>query len=174
LFRVYRIRDVVRIDPSKLEKPLESVVIEELRKRYEGLVDERLGYVIAIRNLKINPEGVFVMGDGAPYFVVEFDVLGMTPIIGEITPGIVEMVTRSGLMVRIGPVEGFLHVSQVSDEPSRFDSSRNVMVVGEKRKSEIGRDDILKVKIISIGFKASQLRVALTMRQPYLGKVSSW
>jgi len=171
LFRVYKLRDVVRIDPSKFGKPPEEAVLEELRKKYEGLRDRNLGVVIMVRNPKVDPIGYIIFGDGASYHRVEFEVLTYVPIVNEIVEGRVEIVSRAGLIVRIGPIEGFIHVSQIADEEVAYDPVRGAMVCRQSKRS-IERGDIVRARVtsVSIGGPQRAPRVSMTMKQPFLGK----
>jgi len=172
LFRIYRLRDIVRIDPAKIDKVLEETAFEEIRKKYEGLRDKNLGIVIAITNIKVDPMGIIPLGDGAPHYRVEFDALTYVPIINEIIEGPVEVLGRMGLTVRIGPIEGFIHISQVADDEVSYDPARN-MVICKNSKRFISQGDIVRARITSISLGSSQRppRVSMTMRQPYLGKI---
>uniref|UniRef100_A0A7J3QCU5 DNA-directed RNA polymerase subunit Rpo7 n=1 Tax=Ignisphaera aggregans TaxID=334771 RepID=A0A7J3QCU5_9CREN len=172
MFRIYRLRDIVRIDPAKIDKVLEETAFEEIRKKYEGLRDKNLGIVIAITNIKVDPMGIIPLGDGAPHYRVEFDALTYVPIINEIIEGPVEVLGRMGLTVRIGPIEGFIHISQVADDEVSYDPARN-MVICKNSKRFISQGDIVRARITSISLGSSQRppRVSMTMRQPYLGKI---
>jgi DNA-directed RNA polymerase subunit E' len=172
LFRIYRLRDIVRIDPAKIDKALEETAFEEIRKKYEGLRDKNLGIVIAITNIKVDPMGIIPLGDGAPHYRVEFDALTYVPTINEIIEGPVEVLGRMGLTVRIGPIEGFIHISQVADDEVSYDPARN-MVICKNSKRFISQGDIVRARITSISLGSLQRppRVSMTMRQPYLGKI---
>jgi DNA-directed RNA polymerase subunit E' len=172
LFRIYRLRDIVRIDPAKIDKALEETAFEEIRKKYEGLRDKNLGIVIAITNIKVDPMGIIPLGDGAPHYRVEFDALTYVPTINEIIEGPVEVLGRMGLTVRIGPIEGFIHISQVADDEVSYDPARN-MVICKNSKRFISQGDIVRARITSTSLGSPQRppRVSMTMRQPYLGKI---
>ena len=172
MFRLYRLADIVRLNPSKLSKPLEAVALEELRKRYEGYKDKDLGIVIAIVNVNVDPEGVIPLGDGASYHKVTFDVLSYIPIVNEVVEGSVSTVGRMGVTVKLGPLEGFVHISQISDEEARYDPLHNAIVIGPGKKI-LAQGDIVRARITSASFGAQTRmpRISMTMRQPYLGKL---
>ncbi|MEM0371608.1 MAG: DNA-directed RNA polymerase [Ignisphaera sp.] len=172
MFRIYRLSDIIRIDPSKFGKPLEEIAFEELRKKYEGLKDKNLGLVLAIINIKVDPEGFIPLGDGAPHHRVEFDVLTYVPIINEIVEGPVNIVGRMGITLKIGPLEGFVHISQIADEEVKYDPLRNSIVLTQSKKI-ITQGDIVRARVTSISFgpQAKLPRISMTMRQPYLGKL---
>jgi DNA-directed RNA polymerase subunit E' len=172
MFRIHRLVDVVRIDPSKIGKPLEEVTLEELRKKYEGLKDKNLGIVLAVINVRIDPEGYIPLGDGAPYHKVELEVLSYVPIINEIVEGPVSTVGRMGITLKIGPLEGFIHISQIADEEVKYDPLRNAIVLTQSKRM-IMQEDIVRARITSVSFGAQTKmpRISMTMRQPYLGKL---
>jgi len=66
MFNLITLRDTIRIDPSRFGAPLDDAALNELRDKYEGLVDEELGYVISVIGLKVNPFGRIIPGDGGP------------------------------------------------------------------------------------------------------------
>ena len=49
MFRLFTVEDTVRIPPEKFGKPLDEVAREQIKIRYENMVDEELGYVILRR-----------------------------------------------------------------------------------------------------------------------------
>lgn len=171
MFRIYKLRDVVRIDPSKFSVPPEEAVLEELRKKYEGYRDRNLGIVIMVCNPKIDPVGYIIFGDGASYHRVEFEALTYVPTLNEVVEGRVEQVNRAGLIVRIGPLEGFIHISQIADEEVAFDPVRGAMVC-RQTKRVIEKGNIVRARITSVSLGGPQRapRVVMTMRQPFLGK----
>lgn len=172
MFRIYKLADIVRIDPSKLGRPLEEVAFEELRKKYEGLKDRNLGIVLAIINVNVDPEGVIPLGDGAPYHRVEFEVLSYVPLVDEIVEGIVNTVGRMGITVKIGPLEGFIHISQISDEEAKYDPLRNAIVIGQGKKM-ISQGNVVRARITSVSFGplTRMPRISMTMKWPYLGRL---
>lgn len=172
MFRIYRLRDIVRIDPSKIGRPLEETAFDEIRKKYEGLRDKNLGIVVAVTNIKVDPMGVIPLGDGAPHYRVEFDAITYVPIINEVVEGFVEVLGRMGLTVRVGPIEGFIHISQVADDEVSYDPVRNA-VVCKNSKRFITQGDMVRARVTSISLGSSQRppRISMTMRQPYLGKI---
>uniref|UniRef100_A0A7J2U4Z4 DNA-directed RNA polymerase subunit Rpo7 n=1 Tax=Ignisphaera aggregans TaxID=334771 RepID=A0A7J2U4Z4_9CREN len=172
MFRVFRLRDVVRVDPARMDKPLEEVVFEELRKKYEGLKDRTLGIIIAVTDINVDPMGYIPIGDGAPYHVTEFTVLSYVPIVNEVVEGTVETVGRSGITVNIGPIEGFVHIQQIADDEVSYEIARNIIMCKNTKKF-VAHGDMVRARItsVSLGTLGRPPRVNMTMRQPYLGKL---
>lgn len=182
MYGIVRIKDVVRIPPSKFNRSLNIVAREELASKYEGAVvqieseeskiTQPLAIIIAILNTHVNPTGRIIPNDGATYHDVVFDALVFHPFIKEVIEGKVETVTRTGLYVNLGILDGFIHINQVSDEKVHFDTVRGVLVL-EESKRVIERGDVVRAKIYTMGpLPGKGIRIHMTMRQPWLGKVN--
>lgn len=174
MFRIYKLRDVVRIDPAKISQKLdlEGAALEALRKKYEGLRDKNLGIVIAVLDVKVSPVGFIPMGDGAPYHYVEFTVLSYVPMVNEVVEGVVEVIGRTGLTVRLGPLEGFIHISQVADDEVAYNPLMGTLEC-KNSKRFVAQGDVVRARVTSVSMGAANRppRVNMTMRQPYLGKL---
>lgn len=173
MFRLWKVKDVVRIPPNKFGESLELVAREELKKRYEGKVDSTLGLIIAVLDIDVNPEGVLIQGDGATYHDVLVDLLTYYPILNEVTLGEVVDIKKIGMYVNIGPLDAFVHVSQITDDKMIYDELRDVLV-GEETKKVFKRGDIVRGRIVSVSMNPpTSIKVSMTLRQPYLGKVEA-
>lgn len=179
MYSLLKIRDVVRIPPSKFGRPVEAVALEELRCRYEGTIvsiekpdgGEELGVVVAVVDAKVDETGRILPGDGATYHDVEVDMLVFAPFIKEIVEGEVVTVTRAGLYVNLGVVDGFIHINQVSDERVSYDASRSILLLEESRRI-VEKGDSVRARIYTLGILPGKgLRIHMTMRQPHLGKL---
>ncbi|MEM1601241.1 MAG: DNA-directed RNA polymerase [Sulfolobales archaeon] len=171
MFRLCRIKDVVRIPPDRFVEPLESVAKDELRKRYEGKVDSSLGLVIAVVNVDVSAEGFILQGDGATYHRVVADILTYYPLLNEVTLGEVVDVKKIGMYVNIGPIDAFIHISQILDDKVMYDELQDLLI-GEETKKAFRKGDVVRGRIVSVSINApTSIRVAMTLRQPYLGKV---
>lgn len=183
MFRIYRARCIVRIEPREIMgaealrsvdkgKILENAALKELREMFEGRYIRDLGFVIAINLLKVSSEGYIIMGDGATYHEVELEIVAYVPMINEIVEGSISEVSRHGAQIRIGPIEGFIHISQISDEEAYFDPVRGAIVLRQSKRV-LQREDVVRARVTSISSTAGHRlpRMSLTMRQPYLGKL---
>ena len=84
MFNITSIEDKVRIPPQKFDKALEVVTYEELRSKYEGIVDKDVGFIIAVTDIKVSPIGKMIPGDGATYHTVSFTLLTYFPEVQEV------------------------------------------------------------------------------------------
>lgn len=172
MYKIFKVRSIVRIPPEYFGKPLEETALQILREQYQEKLHKDLGLILAVLSATVSEEGIVVFGDGATYHEVEFEVLSYVPVNQELVYGVVSGVDNVGLYVNIGPVDGLVHISQISDEPLKYDPTRGALM-GERTKKIYQKDDKVKARIMSISSISSgrPLRIALTMRQPNLGKV---
>ena len=172
MFNKITMNDTIRIDPRRFGQPLEDAAFEELRAKYEGLVDEELGYVISVVNLTVNPVGRIIPGDGGTHHPVTFSILTFFPELQEVMEGEVVEVADFGTFLRIGPVDALLHVSQLMDDFISYDEKQGVLL-GRESGRTIQRGDLFRVRIVAVSFPRgrSSGKIGVTARQPFLGKL---
>lgn len=172
MFNLITLKDTIRIDPSRFGQHLKEAAFEELQAKYEGLVDEELGYMIRVIDLKVNPIGRIIPGDGGTHHTVIFSVLSFYPELQEVVEGEVVEVADFGTFLRIGPVDALLHVSQLMDDFISYDEKQGVLL-GKESGRTIQRGDIFRVRIVAVSFPKgrSSGKIGVTARQPFLGKL---
>jgi len=175
MYNLATIEDTVRVPPNRFKKFNENpkrVIASELENTLTGKVDKDAGVVLAVTNVKRIGEGRIVMGDGAFYYDVVLDVLAYKPVLHEIVSGLVTEITEFGAFVSFGPVDGLIHVSQITEDFMSYDS-KNVQLAGKESKKILKAGDEVVARIVTVSLKdrAFSSKIGLTMRQPYLGKV---
>jgi len=172
MFKLITLMDTIRIPPETFGNTLEKVGREQVKQKYEGVVDEELGYVIAVTSIEVSPIGKIIPGDGATYHKVSFSLLTFYPIIQEVVEGDVVEIADFGAFVRIGPVDALLHVSQLMDDYISYDEKQGVLL-GKESKRKLTASDQVRVRItaVSLGRAGSSGKIGVTARQPFLGKL---
>src|SRR4030042_134880 len=172
MFKLITLQDTIRIPPDTFGNPLEAVGKEQVKAKYEGVVDEELGYVIAVSKVEVSPIGKIIPGDGATYHKVNFSLLTFYPVIQEIVEGDVVEIADFGAFVRIGPVDALLHVSQLMDDFISYDEKQGVLL-GKESKRKLAAGDQVRVRItaVSTGRAGRSGKIGVTARQPFLGKL---
>jgi len=172
LFKLITLEDTIRIPPETFGNPLEAVGHQQVKAKYEGIIDEELGYVIAVINVEVNPIGKIIPGDGATYHKVTFSLLTFYPKVQEVLEGEVVEVADFGAFVRIGPIDALLHVSQLMDDFISYDEKQGVLL-GKETKRKLTSGDQVRVRItaVSLGRAGSSGKIGVTARQPFLGKL---
>jgi len=172
LFKLITLEDTIRIPPETFGNPLEAVGHQQVKAKYEGVVDEELGYVIAATNVKVSPVGKIIPGDGATYHKVTFSLLTFYPKVQEVVEGEVVEIADFGAFVRIGPIDALLHVSQLMDDFISYDEKQGVLL-GKETKRKLASGDQVRVRItaVSLGRAGTSGKIGVTARQPFLGKL---
>ena len=172
MYILYTLRDVVRIPPEEFGLPLVDAAKKTLRERYEGVVDPELGVILAVTDVEVEEVGRIIPGDGATYHNATFKLLAFTPLRNEVVEGPVVEVKDFGVFVRIGPIDGLIHRSQIIDDYMEYDASREALI-GKETRMIVEKGDVVRARIasVSIAPATNAVKVGLTMRQPYLGKV---
>src|SRR4030043_1199107 len=172
MFNLITLKDTIRISPSKFDQPLDAAAYEELRGKYEGLVDETLGYVISVNKVEVNPVGRIVPGDGGTHHQVTFSILTFFPQLQEIVEGEVVEVADFGTFLRVGPGDALLHVSQLMDDFISYDERQGVLF-GEGSGGASRRGDGFTARSVAVSFPRGRSggKIGVTARQPMLGKI---
>ncbi|MEM4245884.1 MAG: DNA-directed RNA polymerase [Candidatus Bathyarchaeia archaeon] len=172
MFKLVTLEDVIRIPPEKFGKSIEEVAMEQIKMKYESFVDDELGYVILVVDVKIDPVGKILPGDGSTYHKSTFQLLVFYPQLQEVIEGEVVEVTDFGAFVRTGPEDALLHVSQIMDDFLSFDGKRGVLQ-GKETQRKIEKGDSVRARVIAVSFPkgGSGGKIGITMRQPFLGRL---
>lgn len=172
MFKLLTLEDTIRIPPKRFGDPLKDAGHDQLRMKYEGMVDDELGYVVAVANIKVNPTGKIIPGDGATYHKVSFSLLTFQPKIQEIIEGEVVEIADFGTFIRVGPVDALLHVSQLMDDFISYDEKQGVLM-GKESRRKLSTGDHVRVRItaVSLARGGGSGKIGVTARQPFLGKL---
>ncbi len=171
MYKIYSISDIFKVPPESFGENLEEVALKELSKRYESTIDKDMGIILSVFNVRNISDGILYPNDPATHHEVEFDVLAYIPYPDEIVAGEVSELAEFGAFVKIGPIDGLVHVSQIANEFLSFDRKVPAFV---SRKSGISlkKGDFVYAKISTVSLKNTikDSKIALTMRPEGLGK----
>ncbi len=168
MYKIIEIEDEIKVQPSKFELGLEEAVKQSLMDRWDGVIDKRLGVVLVVTDVKNTGEGRIYAGDGSIHYPVEFEVLIYKPNQHEIVEGEIIDVTEFGVFLRLGPVDGMVHVSQLMDDFVNYDR-KNAIFMGKESKQRMKEGDVVRARTISVSVSGSEYKIGLTARQPNLG-----
>jgi len=171
LYYKTKIIDTVRIPPHRFEEPLEEVTFDILNETYVGKMDKKLGQMLTVIDIEDIGIGKVIMGDGASYHEVTFNALFFKPELQEIVEGEVIEIAEFGAFIRIGPMDGLVHVSQVTDDYITYDAKKRILV-GKETNRRLEEGNRVRARIVSLSLKEEgKIKIALTMRQPGLGRL---
>jgi DNA-directed RNA polymerase subunit E' len=165
MYKILTVEDTVRVPPKLFGADLKTAITAELENTLTGRIDKGAGIILAVTKVDKTGEGKMI------YFNATFDILVYQPTINEVVDGSVTELTEFGAFVNFGPMDGLIHVSQVTEDFMSYDGKGGVLTGKETRKV-LKKGDEVRARIITVSLKNkfSESKVGLTMRQPYLGK----
>jgi DNA-directed RNA polymerase subunit E' len=172
MYKRVRLKDTVEVPPKHLADVSEQRVKELLQDKLEGRMDEDVGSVVSVVEIHDIGEGAVLPNRPGVYYEAEFDALTFDPSMQEVVDGTVVETVEFGAFVGIGPVDGLLHVSQITDEYLTFDAENQQLASADSDKS-LGVDDAVRVRIVTKSIDERNPRdskIGLTAKQPGLGK----
>ncbi len=116
--------------------------------------------------------GRLIPGEGATYHDVTVKILTFKPVVNALALGEVVEVVDFGAFIRLGPLDGLCHVSQITDDFFSYDP-RRAALVGKETGRVISEGDQVRTRIVAVSIEGGARggKLGLTMRQPYLGKL---
>ncbi|MAF89447.1 MAG: DNA-directed RNA polymerase [archaeon] len=171
MYQIVRIEDMVRVPAEHFNEELEVTLKKILAEQYEGKLDREIGSLITVLDVKSDGIGRVIPGDGAAYYNASFRALTYKPELQEIVEGDVIEIVEFGAFVRLGPLDGLVHVSQITDDYLNYDE-KGQRFMGKESKKTLENGDKVRARIVTISLKkAKENKIGLTMRQPGLGKL---
>ena len=173
MYKMMRLVDTVRIPPTLLGEEVMPTVKNALREKLEGQVDKKLGSLVAIYKIDEVGEGHILVGDGAVYYDVTFEAIMFMPELQEIIEGEVVETVGFGVFVGMGPMDGLLHVSQITDDFISYDA-KNARLVTKNGGKALAEGDHVRSRIVAVSInerEPKESKIGLTMRQTALGKL---
>lgn len=169
MYRTVTIKTKIRVPPEKFGMGLKKAIKESIAETYEGLIDRRFGIGLVVTNINEIGEGRILPEDPSIHYPVSFDLLTFKPELHEVVLGDVIDNTEFGAFVRIGPMDGLVHVSQLLDDYVNYDE-KNSIFSGKETKKTLKEGDSVRARIISVNIApGKENKIGLTMRQPGLG-----
>ncbi|MFA5381660.1 MAG: DNA-directed RNA polymerase [Candidatus Micrarchaeia archaeon] len=171
MYKLFRIEDKVRVPPKYFSMKLDDAIIEILIEKYERKVDRDLGIILGIQEVKILSDGTVIPGDGGAYFEIEFEILSYTPEINEVVESEVTEIVEFGAFLGLGPVEGLVHLSQITNDFLTY-NRKIPAFTGKESKKSLKKGDKVMAKISTVSLKNTihDIKIGLTMRPEGLGK----
>ncbi len=171
MYKLFKIDDKIRVSPRYFSMKLDDAITEILIEKYERKVDKDLGIILGIQDVKVLSEGRVIPGDGGAYFKIEFDILTYLPEVNEVIESTVTEIVEFGAFLGLGPIEGLVHLSQITNDFLTY-NRRVPSFVGKESKKTLKKGDKILAKISTVSLKNNihDIKVGLTMRPDGLGK----
>jgi DNA-directed RNA polymerase subunit E' len=170
MYRIVTVSDRIRVPPEKFTSNLKESVKQAIAEKLVGTLDTRIGVILSVVDVEKVGEGKIMANDPGVYYMTAFKLLAYKPELHELVSGEVVDNAEYGSFVRIGPMDGLIHISQLMDDFVSYDN-KNSVFLGKETKITLKEWDKVRARVISVSF-AEQNKVGLTMRQSGLGSVA--
>ncbi|PSP62655.1 DNA-directed RNA polymerase [Halobacteriales archaeon QH_8_64_26] len=174
MYKRVRLRDTVEVPPEDLADVSPDLVKRRLQDELEGRMDEDVGSVVSITEVHDVGDGAVIPSRPGVYYEAEFDAVTFDPEMQEVVDGEVVEVVNFGAFVGIGPVDGLLHVSQISDEYLAYDEE-NQRLASRDSDRALGVGDAVRARIVTKSIDERNPRdskIGLTAKQVGLGRLA--
>ena len=171
MYYIYSIEDTISIPPSHFGQDINKTALEVLRAKYERTLDRDIGIIVAVFDVSDVSDGLIMPGDPSTHHRLKFDALAFSLDIDEVVAGEVSELADFGCFVRLGPIDGLVHLSQITSDFISYDKKSSAFVSRNSGKS-LKKGDMVYAKVSSISMKGNikDAKIALTMRPDGLGK----
>ena len=172
MYKRVRLKDTVEVPPRHLADVSPELVRRLLQDKLEGQMDENIGSVVSVTNVHEIGDGAVLPNRPGVYYEADFDAVTFDPQMQEVVDGEVVEVVNFGAFVGIGPVDGLLHVSQISDEYLAYDGE-NQQLASRDSNRVLSVGDAVRARIVTKSVDERNPRdskIGLTAKQPGLGK----
>lgn len=170
MYKILTVEDIIRIPPEKIGLNVREAIKTSIEEKYECLFDPKIGIILSCISVDEVGEGKVIANDPGIFYRATFKLLVFKPELHELVFGEVIDNAEFGSFIRIGPLDGLVHISQLMDDYVSFDS-KSLAFIGKTTKKTLKEKDLVRARIISISF-AEQTKIGLTMRQPGLGSLA--
>ncbi len=170
MFKLYTIEGKIEIPPFLFGQKKEVSARIILSEDYEGIITRDYGFVIAVVDVLNVGMGIIIPGNANTFHEVEFTILSFKPTVSEVVEGTVVEIVDFGSFVRLGPLDGLVHVSQICDDYISYEQVGN-RFIGKETGKILEVNDQVRAKIIAVSLGTGRSgKLGLTMRQKFLGK----
>jgi len=172
MYKRVTLRDTVEVPPEHLAEVTPDLVKKLLQDKLEGRVDEDVGSVVSVIEVDEIGDGAVLPNRPGVYYEAEFDALTFDPQMQEVVDGEIVEVVNFGAFVGIGPVDGLLHVSQISDEYLAYDEENQQLASRESNRI-LSVGDAVRARIVTKSIderNPRESKIGLTAKQVGLGK----
>ncbi|PIO00659.1 DNA-directed RNA polymerase [archaeon CG10_big_fil_rev_8_21_14_0_10_43_11] len=170
MYQRVKVKDRIRVPPHLFSEDLEGAIEQVIREEYEGGLAKNAGILLLLNKIESVGEGVILPEDGAVYYETLFEMIAWEPHMHEVVEGVISEVREFGVFMRMGPIDGLVHVSQVMDDFVNYSKAGSLL--GKQSGTVLKVGDKVRARIIAISLKSKETgKIGLTMRQSGMGRL---
>ena len=171
MYKLITISDTIRVPPERMNLDVDEAVLKSAADKYEGLLDNRIGVVVAVTSVDNVGDGKIMANDPGVHYKSQFKILIFKPEPQELLHGEVVDNAEFGAFIRVGALDGLVHISQIMDDFISY-NNKTATFYGKESKRSLKEGDLVRARVVSVSFgKTETNKIGLTMRQTGLGAV---
>ena len=167
MFWIATIQDSIQFPKTfQIKSWNDKEIISALKEKYESkILGEQSIIVMVLGN--VQPTGTS-LEDISQSYTVTFDALMFEPKLLEIIRGQVVEINDFGILVRIGPIDSYVHKSQIFDGYPKIDT-KSATAISDTGKT-ITTGTTIRGRITSISIpNTGAIKIGLTCMEPQFG-----
>jgi len=176
MYYLVTLTDIAFVPPDQIGEDPKKIAEQYLRSKYLGKYVSGAGLIVDIVGIEDVSLGKVFISSPDVYFKAKFKALSFLPKVQEIIEGEIDKIVTHGAIVKVGPVDGFIHISQLGDDVF---IQRGGVLQGRKTKITYRPGDRIRARVTAVSKpdptapKRGEpiIRIALSCRQPGLGKI---
>lgn len=170
MFKLIVLAGRIEIPPFLFGQPKEISARIILAEDYEGIITRDYGFIIAVVDVLDVGPGLIIPNNANTFHECEFTILTFKPSISEVIEGDIVEIVDFGAFIRLGPLDGLVHVSQICDDYIAYETVGN-RFIGKETGKILEVNDLVRARIIAVSLGTGRSgKLGLTMRQKFLGK----
>jgi DNA-directed RNA polymerase subunit E' len=170
MFKLITIEGKIEIPPFLFYQDKTTSARIILSEDYEGVITREYGFIIAVVDVISVSSGQIIPGNANTFHGVKFTILTFKPTVSEIVEGSVVEIVDFGAFIRLGPLDGLVHVSQICDDYISYEQVGN-RFIGKETGKILEVNDTIRAKVIAVSLGGGRSgKLGLSMRSPFLGK----
>ncbi len=170
MFKLISIEGKIEIPPFLFHQDKTTSARIILSEDYEGVITREYGFIIAVVDVISVSSGQIIPGNANTFHEVKFTILTFKPTVSEIVEGNVVEIVDFGAFIRLGPLDGLVHVSQICDDYISYEQVGN-RFIGKETGKILEVNDTIRAKVIAVSLGGGRSgKLGLSMRSPFLGK----
>ena len=171
MFNVAKIREKLKLEPGYFSMKVDEGLLLVARTKLEQTISRDLGLILTVVSAKATSDGFVIHGDPAAYYTADLEVLTYKPEVNEVIEGEVVELMDFGAFINMGPLDGLVHLSQITDDFMSFNRRAGAITAKTKNRS-LKKGDIVCAKVATVSMKktVNDSKIGLTMKGPGLGK----
>ncbi|KAI9220839.1 hypothetical protein BC828DRAFT_405441 [Blastocladiella britannica] len=172
MFFLKELHHVVELLPSLFTNAVEDQLRRRLLDEVEGLIDPRIGYIVAVVDVISIGAGVVLPAQGSAQYAIHYLAVVFKPFIGQVVDAVVTKISDPGVLTEVGPVEIFIAKALVPESFKYEPRGGSTCYEDKDANQRIEANSRVRLRIVNTMTTSDKINCIGTMRGDGLGLIS--